>query len=87
MRPPRQVRKLSEAEVRDLDQVYRVTNSADLRTRCQIILLSHEGSSTSQIATLVRFREETVLRWIDRLETEGVAGLEDRPRAGRPPQS
>lgn len=87
MRPPRQVRKLSEAEVRDLDQVYRVTNSADRRTRCQIILLSHEGSATSQIATLVRFREETVLRWIDRLETEGVAGLEDRPRAGRPPQS
>ncbi len=87
MRPSRQVRKLSDAEVTNLDQSYRTTNNADLRTRCQIVLLSSEGFSTPQVAKLVRFSEDTILYWIDRFEAEGLAGLEGRPRSGRPPKS
>jgi len=87
MRPSRRVRELSDSEVADLDRAYRATNNADLRTRCQIILLSNEGFSTPQIASLVRFSEDTVLYWIDRFEAEGLAGLEDRPRSGRSPKS
>lgn len=87
MRPSRRVRPLNAAEVSDLDQTYRVTNDADLRTRCQIILLSNEGHSTPQVAKLVRFSEDSVLYWIDRFEAEGLTGLEDRPRSGRPPKS
>jgi len=87
MRPSRRVRELRDAEVADLDRTYRATNNADLRTRCQIILLSNEDFSAPQIARFVRFSEDTVLYWIDRFEAEGLAGLEDRPRPGRPPQS
>jgi transposase len=87
MRPSRHVRTLDDSERASLDQFYRTTNNADLRTRCQIILLSSEGYSTSQVAKVVRFSEDTVLYWIDRFEAEGLAGLEDRPRSGRPPKS
>jgi transposase len=87
MRPSRHVRQLSGSEVADLDRSYRTTSNADLRTRCQIILLSSEGFSTSQVAKVVRFSEDTVLYWIERFEAEGLAGLEDRPRSGRPPKS
>lgn len=87
MRPSRRVRRLTPAEVADLGSTYRVTNDAELRTRCQIILLSNEGHSTPEVASLVRFSEDTVLYWIDRFETEGLPGLEERPRSGRPPKS
>jgi transposase len=87
VRPSRHVRDLSQAEVADLDQAYRATDSADLRSRCQIILLSHEGYTTAQTAKLVRFSEDTILYWLDRYEAEGVPALEDRPRPGRPPKS
>ena len=87
MRPSRRVRLLDSAEVSSLDQTYRVTNDANLRTRCQIILLSNDGCSTPEVARLVRFSEDTVLYWIDRFEAEGLRGLEDRPRPGRPPKS
>jgi transposase len=84
---PRRVRELSEDELSELDQLYRATNNADIRTRCQIALLSNEGYPTPEVAHLVRFSEDTVLYWIDRYAAEGVAGLEDRPRPGRPPKS
>jgi transposase len=84
---PRRVRELSEADLAELDRVYRTTNSADIRTRCHVVLLSSEGYSTPQVAHLVRFSEDTVLYWVDRYAAEGVAGLEDRPRSGRPPKS
>lgn len=85
MRPPRQVRPLTRVEVEDLDQSYRVTNSADVRSRCQIVLLSNEGLSSAEIAHLVRFSEDTVLRWIAQYEAEGLVGLAGEPRSGRPP--
>ncbi len=85
MRPSRQVRPLSRTEVEDLDQTYRVTNSADVRSRCQIILLSNEGYSPSEIAHVVRFSEDTVLRWIAQYEAEGRATFVGQPRPGRPP--
>lgn len=87
MPTPRRVRELSEAELLELDHVYRVSNSAEMRTRCHIVLLSCEGYSTPEVAHLVRFSQDTVLYWIDRYDVEGVAGLEDRPRSGRPPKS
>lgn len=83
----RRVHELSEAEVSELDHIYRTTNSSDMRTRCQAVLLSCEGYSTPEVAHLVRFSQDTVLYWIDRYDVEGVAGLEDRPRSGRPPKS
>lgn len=87
MPSPRRVRELTPAELQELDRQYRITNNADLRTHCQIILLSHQGYSTAQIANLVRFSEDTVLYWTNRYEAKGLAGLEDRPRPGRPPKS
>jgi transposase len=37
-----------------------------------------------QIARLVRESEATVLRWLTRYRAEGLEGLQDAPRPGRP---
>ena len=50
-----------------------------------MILLSAEQSrKVPEIAGIVRESEATVLRWLKRHRAEGVEGLKDAPRAGRP---
>jgi transposase len=83
----RSIRTLTEAEKQGLRKLYRQTDKADLRTRCQMILLSSEGYSVADISRLTFFEEDSVLYWFDRYEAESLSGLEDRPRSGRPPKS
>ena len=49
-----------------------------------MVLLSLHGLSAAQIAGLLECHPATVRRWISRFSAEGVAGLADRPRCGRP---
>ncbi len=53
--------------------------------RAVMVLLSLHGLSAAQIAELLECHPATVRRWIGRFSTEGLAGLADRPRSGRPP--
>jgi transposase len=83
----RSIRPLTENEIQDLHKLYRQTDKADLRTRCQMILLSAEGYSVAEIAHLTFFEEDSVLYWFERYEADNLTGLEDRSRFGRPPKS
>ena len=87
MPPARFVRALSPVELEQLQHLYRKTDSAALRSRCQMLLLSAQRRAVAEIAAVTFFGEDTVLYWIDRYEQAGLAGLEDRPRSGRPPKS
>ena len=49
-----------------------------------MILLSAQHYTVAQIAALLFFGEDTVLYWLNRYEAQSLAGLEDRPRSGRP---
>jgi transposase len=53
--------------------------------RAMMVLLSLHGLPPSQIAVLLGCHPATVRRWIGRFNGEGLAGLADRPRSGRPP--
>jgi transposase len=83
----RYVRGLSKVEQKALRELYRQTDKADVRTRCQMILLSSEEYTVSKIAELTLFNEDSILYWFDRYEQDGLVGLEDRPRSGRRPKS
>lgn len=78
------VHSLSDEEKQALQQLHRQTKDADVRSRCEMILLSSEGLSPPQIAPQVRFSARTVRRWIDRYETQGIAGLPSLSPPGRP---
>ena len=49
-----------------------------------MVLMSVHGLSPAQIARLLECHPATVRRWIGRFSSEGLAGLADRPRCGRP---
>jgi transposase len=87
MRPRRYIRQMNDQDRAALQQLYRQTKDPDVRSRCQMILLSADGHGVAEIAQLTLFDENSVLFWFDRYEAEGLDGLEDRPKSGRPPKS
>lgn len=52
--------------------------------RAHMILLAAEGWSKKEIAEYVHTRREVVSLWRKRFFEERLAGLEERPRPGRP---
>ncbi|MGW3364005.1 helix-turn-helix domain-containing protein [Streptosporangium canum] len=54
--------------------------------RAQIIAFSRQGLRTSAIAAKLGCHTQTVRERIERFDTEGLAGLGDRPVAGRKPR-
>ena len=52
--------------------------------RAKMILLAAEGLSNDRIAARLDTRREVVSMWRKRFFEQRVAGLEERPRPGRP---
>src|SRR5215218_5441485 len=57
---------------------------AGLAQRARIVLLAEEGVGTNEIVHRVGVSKPTVIAWKKRYAAEGVAGLEDRSKPGRP---
>jgi transposase len=55
--------------------------------RAHFVLLSDKGKSVPEIAEWMDYSAETVYSWLERYRAEGIAGLEDDPRSGRPPNT
>src|SRR5688572_23273330 len=78
---------LSADQLRELDELYHTTHDVRVRTRALMILLAAEQRLVaSEIAAIVRESAETVRRWFRRYQAEGVNGLADAPRPGKPPK-
>ena len=52
--------------------------------RAKIILQLSEGMTPTEVAVAQRTTAKTVHRWRNRFEAEGIDGLLERPRSGRP---
>lgn len=52
--------------------------------RARIVLAAADGQSTAGIARALGIVEDTVRKWRQRFCQEGLPGLADRPRSGRP---
>lgn len=52
--------------------------------RAQMILLAAQGLRNDQIAARLNTRREVVSKWRKRFYDERIAGLDERPRPGRP---
>jgi transposase len=55
--------------------------------RIRMILLSSKGYTVAQIADIFECDPASVRSWIARFDADGVRGLYDRPRSGRPRQA
>ncbi len=55
-----------------------------LAQRAQIVMLCGEGYGPSVVAAQAFCSKQTVISWRERYRSEGLAGLRDAPRPGRP---
>ena len=79
------LRELTMEERHALEQLaHSRTAQARLVERAQILLAVAEGRRPRQIAKDLGLSRPTVYTWIHRFNEQGLHGLEDRPRAGRP---
>ena len=82
---PLQLTPLSEEQLDELKELYRITKKVRLRTRAQMILLAAEqGMTAPAIAQIVQESDQTVRNWLKRYLAEGVEGLNDAPIPGAP---
>jgi transposase len=80
-----QVRELTDKEHEVIQQTARSRTAAVRQVeRARIIQASREGQSVGEIAIRLQLKEAKVRKWINRFNAEGLAGLEDVPRSGRP---
>ena len=76
---------LTDAERLTLLEARKQGPSAALRRRAQAVELSSRGYRRTAIAGLLDVHRETVSRWLDLWDTQGLRSLYDLPRGGRPP--
>jgi transposase len=72
----------------DRERLTRLTRSstvkAGLALRARIVLAAADGEANERIAEGVGASKVTVLKWRSRYEAQGLAGLADEARSGRP---
>lgn len=77
--------KCSETDRKALEQLARSrTGEARMVERAKIILKCLEGEHVHKIAKDLNVRPNTVIEWRRRFEKDGIDGLKDRPRSGKP---
>jgi transposase len=86
MARPLFVRPLSEHEERELRRLVRRSSDANVVRRAQVIRLSSRGKRPGEIAALLDRSCSGVRKIINRFNAEGLGGLPDKPRKGRPPR-
>jgi len=69
-------------EIEELEYWNKHGKKHHFRMRCQIILLSNEGLSVSEISKRLKKDIDTVYGWLNRYELSGIPGLQNRVGQG-----
>jgi transposase len=79
-----------ERSSRDREQLTSWVRSSSVRAglaqRARIVLLAADGVAVKEIVERVGMSKPTVIAWKKRYAAEGIGGLADRPKPGRPAQ-
>jgi transposase len=79
------VRDLTTDEATKIEKLaHSRKEAARLVQRARVIRLSHQRYRVSAIASEVDLSEPSVRLWIKRFNDQGLSGLHDEPRSGRP---
>ncbi len=77
--------EVSQDTREELESIMRSSSMpAGLVRRAEIVLLCADGLTNSTVATRVRVSRQTVGKWRERFRTQGIVGLYDEHRSGRP---
>lgn len=75
---------LNDGRLAELVNALATDKRADVLRRCNVVHLLHLGHSLVEIETRLGVDRVTAWNWHPRFENEGVEGLHDKKRQGRP---
>jgi transposase len=75
---------LKPEDLKQIEQAIQSASEPEVRQRAIAIRLLHLGQSPDQVAQVVLVTANTIYDWHKRWREQGLAGLRDRQRSGRP---
>jgi len=78
---------LTEQELQAVETAIRHDKRPEVRQRCTVIRLLHLGYKPEQIAEMQAISIPTAYGWYNRWCSDGIEGLANKPRSGRPPKA
>lgn len=75
---------LSHEEIQTLEEMHKNHSCHAPRIRAHAVLLSYSGFKLSNIAQIYNVSRQTASKWIRGWKDDGICGLLDKPRSGRP---
>ncbi len=81
----RYVKTLSEKDKKELNSLLKHHTSYSVRRRAHTVLLSADGLRVKEIARIYQVHRETIINTFVRWEKDGIKGLYDMAKKGRPP--
>lgn len=76
--------QLKSEDLRQIEQAIQSAPEPEVRQRAIALRLLHLGQSPEQVAQVVLVTANTIYDWHKRWREQGLAGLRDRQRSGRP---
>ena len=77
--------QLNGAELKQIEEAQRTAPDARVRQRATGLCLLHLGKKPGEVAELLNVSQATIFNWHADWRAEGIAGLSDKARSGRPP--
>src|SRR5574341_859197 len=82
--PKRNDYQLSDEQVQLIDDAIKHAPEPEVRQRAMAVKLLHVGHSAQEVAEMMAVELVSIYNWHKRWVAEGIAGLKNRPRSGRP---
>lgn len=76
--------QLPEGSLREIVEAIKHDTRPEVRQRAMGLRLLHEGKSPKAVAEFLAVSQPTVYDWHHRWQREGIEGLANRPKPGRP---
>lgn len=70
----------------ELEDAYKREKDARVKERILLIMLIKDGRKPAHAARELHRAKSWAYTWRDRYDAEGIEGLRDKPRSGRPPR-
>lgn len=78
--------KLSEGDLKSLQNGQRYGKHFLFRDRCQCLILSHQGHTIAELTELFKVHRVTIYEWFNLWESGGIEALHKKPGQGRRPK-